>query len=208
MTANRSVLSIEISLVAASDLASGSKIVIYDLFDQNMSAVSAGTSMSYLPRTKRSELFHPHTRFLLLTRESGASEGDACPPMPGALPESRRKGKAKASDFELDAESLLGFCSFRFDTESTADDDLVEVIYWSAEFQIPAPVAHRRLTPLRSYELQLSPRARGKGSGKLLMNTLEDIGRRRGMDKAMLTCLKSETFHTHGHRLALSLTWP
>lgn len=41
-----------------------------------------------------------------------------------------------------------------------------------------------------SYELQLDPSVRGKGLGRVLMDQMESIGKRRKMDKGMLTCLK------------------
>lgn len=43
------------------------------------------------------------------------------------------------------------------------------------------------------YEIHLSPMARGKGLGALLMNQMEDIGRLVGLEKAMLTVFKSNT---------------
>lgn len=43
------------------------------------------------------------------------------------------------------------------------------------------------------YEIHLSPTAQGLGLGKQLMLTLEDIGRRIGLEKAMLTVFKSNT---------------
>lgn len=41
------------------------------------------------------------------------------------------------------------------------------------------------------YEIHLLPAAQGQGFGKLLMGRLEDIGRRIGLEKAMLTAFKS-----------------
>ena len=43
------------------------------------------------------------------------------------------------------------------------------------------------------YEIHMSPAAQGLGLGKQLMLTLEDIGRRVGLEKAMLTVFKSNT---------------
>lgn len=43
------------------------------------------------------------------------------------------------------------------------------------------------------YEIHMSPMAQGLGLGKQLMLTLEDIGRRVGLEKAMLTVFKSNT---------------
>lgn len=44
---------------------------------------------------------------------------------------------------------------------------------------------------MNSYEVQLVPSARGQGLGQRLMGEMESIGRRMGMEKAMLTCLRS-----------------
>ena len=41
------------------------------------------------------------------------------------------------------------------------------------------------------YEIHLSPRARGRGVGSVLMKRMEEIGRAVGLEKAMLTVFKS-----------------
>lgn len=43
------------------------------------------------------------------------------------------------------------------------------------------------------YELHLQPRLRGYGIGKLLMGVMENIGRKIGVEKVMLTCLVVES---------------
>jgi ribosomal protein S18 acetylase RimI-like enzyme len=43
------------------------------------------------------------------------------------------------------------------------------------------------------YEIHLSPTARGRGLGKLLMGRMEEIGRAVGLEKAMLTVFRSNT---------------
>lgn len=65
-------------------------------------------------------------------------------------------------------DSVLGFLSFMVTYE-----DGMEVVY--------------------CYEIHLSASARGKGLGKLLMDRMEEIGRRVGLEKAMLTVFKSNT---------------
>ncbi|WVQ83014.1 hypothetical protein IAT38_005152 [Cryptococcus sp. DSM 104549] len=72
-----------------------------------------------------------------------------------------------------DEQGLLGFAEFRFDTEETMEGSDVEVVY--------------------CYEVQLQPQTRGAGLGKVLMDLIDEIGKRRGMAKTMLTCLKSNT---------------
>jgi ribosomal protein S18 acetylase RimI-like enzyme len=61
---------------------------------------------------------------------------------------------------------VLGFLSFMVTYE-----DGMEVVY--------------------CYEIHLSPTARGTGLGRLLMGRMEEIGRRVGLVKAMLTVFKS-----------------
>ncbi len=84
--------------------------------------------MKYTERSKREELFDPATRFLLCL-----TPGVASPVIPGALPpsSSRRKGKGKAEIVDLrEGQELVGYCSFRFDTEETLGTRDAEVIYW------------------------------------------------------------------------------
>ncbi|BEJ15547.1 hypothetical protein CspHIS471_0501520 [Cutaneotrichosporon sp. HIS471] len=101
-------------------------------------------------------MFDPDARYLVLTRSSSGTR------MPGAMPV--KKG---------DGDDVVGFASFRFDTEDTMGSEDVEVVY--------------------CYELQLSEQARGMGLGAILMAELEGIGSRRGMTKSMLTCLANNT---------------
>lgn len=71
-----------------------------------------------------------------------------------------------AADEPDSPDTVLGFVSFMVTYE-----DGKEVIY--------------------CYEIHLSENARGKGLGKLLMGKMEEIGRRVGLEKAMLTVFKS-----------------
>lgn len=69
---------------------------------------------------KREEMFEPTTRILLALRcdEGGASAAGS-------------QGNGEKERVLDVREDLLGFCSFRFDVEETADDDrMAEVIYW------------------------------------------------------------------------------
>jgi hypothetical protein len=107
--------------------------------------------MAYKPGPKRVEMFDPLTRFLLLTKSASQSTGhrnagtsdaeEEGVAMPGAMPPPRRssrftagagksKGKARAPLVEANREELLGYCSFRFDTEETMGTKDAEVIYW------------------------------------------------------------------------------
>ncbi|WVR06463.1 hypothetical protein IAU60_003494 [Kwoniella sp. DSM 27419] len=211
-----------ISLVPAAALGPYARDTIFGLFDANMSGLQQDSSFPYTESSKREELFHEDTRYILLldpgsgrpfkrTRSASPIEALLSPLMAlrklngGSIgQQGRDKGMAKAKDpvqggnssaqagagagageggqvqadssaepIQLTPDQLLGFCSFRFDTEETLSDRDAEVAY--------------------CYELQLRPDTRGSGLGKLLISTLEGIGCRRGLDKVMLTCLKRNT---------------
>lgn len=78
------------------------------------------------------------------------------------------RNAAPETSAEAQGEMILGFLSFMVTYE-----DGKEVIY--------------------CYEIHLSPSAQGLGLGGLLMRTLEDIGGRVGLEKAMLTVFKSNS---------------
>ncbi|GMK56001.1 hypothetical protein CspeluHIS016_0210570 [Cutaneotrichosporon spelunceum] len=140
-----------LTLAPSAALSSRTREALYALFDANMASLSAGSSLAHSRVAKMAEMFDPDARFLILT---------SCERMPGAMPPTPRR---------VEFDDVLGFASFRFDTEDTMGAEDVEVVY--------------------CYELQLSERARGAGLGTVLMAELEGIGARRGMAKAMLTCL-------------------
>lgn len=111
---------------------------IYTLFDSNMSPLSATTSMSYTERSKREELFDSTGRYILLRRlpEGDTSSGiglktEGGVDMPGGMPYRLDKGKAKAQIVDFEPDELVGYVSFRFDTEETLSPKDAEVIYWS-----------------------------------------------------------------------------
>ncbi|KAL1408190.1 hypothetical protein Q8F55_004995 [Vanrija albida] len=150
----------QLALYTAAQLSPSARDALYTLLDSNMAPLAAHTSMAHAEGPKRAEMFHRDARYLVLTRQQ---------PMPGALPPS----PAARRRVDISPDELLGFASFRFDTEETAGVEDAEVIY--------------------CYEVQLAPEARGAGLAGQLMAELEGIGAARGMDKAMLTCLASNT---------------
>lgn len=122
-------------------------LCVYDYIKSYADCVRAkGTDFDEDESSKREEMFEPTTRFLILLKhptpnlnssadtpasieqESNVSEsatGDSA-----TIP--KKKKKKKTEKLEFGPEELLGYCSFRFDTEQTLDDDRqVEVIYWS-----------------------------------------------------------------------------
>lgn len=88
-----------------------------------MAPLSNQSSLEYTEASKREELFDETGRFLLLQQGGGGGgDGHSGIDMPGALPvEIERRG----SDGEV-----LGYVSFRFDTEETLGSRDAEVVYW------------------------------------------------------------------------------
>lgn len=116
----------------------------------------------------------PDMKYLIVrgaARSAGTSSqrsdaADANADMPGSLAIHAKEG-SEISDSK-DQGNVLGFLSCMVTYE-----DGKEVIY--------------------CYEIHLSPEARGKGVGKLLMSQMEDIGKLVGLEKVMLTVFKSNT---------------
>ncbi|EKC98167.1 hypothetical protein A1Q2_07499 [Trichosporon asahii var. asahii CBS 8904] len=106
-------------------------------------------------------------------KENGGGDGKEKERRDEGAGEGRKRRRMRRRSKDQDHGELLGFASFRFDTEETMSPQDAEVVY--------------------CYELQLSPCARGLGLARRLMDALEGIGRRRGMAKSMLTCLVANT---------------
>ncbi|WRT67900.1 uncharacterized protein IL334_004874 [Kwoniella shivajii] len=181
--------SYSISVVRSENLSCDAKDVIYTLFNSNMSHLQQTSSFPYTEQSKREELFDVDARYILLLSSQGPDQDpkkvDKLDPVDNlktttdtntnikAKGKGKGKGKGKETINEIDfsPKDLLGFCGFRFDTEETLTTRDAEVAY--------------------CYEVQLAPSSRGQGLGKILLNTLEDIGTKRELDKVMLTCLKN-----------------
>jgi GNAT superfamily N-acetyltransferase len=163
-----------------------------------MAPLSQTSSLEYTESSKREELFDETGRFLLLRTNTDRGRGyghgedfNVNVDMPGALPMKTESGLGD------EAGEVLGYVSFRFDTEETLGSRDAEVIYWyvPSSSQYVHTLSHyvlevRRADFENSYELQLDPSVRKMGLAKVLMDEMESIGRKRKMDKAMLTCLK------------------
>jgi len=144
----------------------------------------------YDAQEKRAEVFHPDSRFLVLSPTPPPPAAGAPPPRP--VP--------------------LGFCVFRFDTEETAsedDDELCDVAYWYVPPPLLPPRASQRARPdspfrrARSYELQVESDQHGKGVGRVLMDALERTARAWRMDKVMLTVFKGAFRPLRARRLVV-----
>lgn len=85
--------------------------------------------MQYMEFMKRIELFDPLTRYILVTKSQPSSP-------PKSVSDGKKKGSGqtarsdRAGWLDLDPGDMLGYCSFRFDTEETLDPKDAEVIYW------------------------------------------------------------------------------
>ncbi|WWC70880.1 uncharacterized protein I206_104832 [Kwoniella pini CBS 10737] len=162
--------SYEISLVKSKEISEKGKKAIYKLFDENMSKLQQISSFPYTEESKFEELFNIDSRYILILKKSNKL----------IIEKEKEKEKGKDEKKENDEieelinfnyNDLIGFCGFRFDTEETIESRDAEVIY--------------------CYEVQLENKSRRMGLGKILLNILEEIGKKRELDKIMLTCLKS-----------------
>lgn len=117
-----------ISLHKALSLPEEIKDRIYELFNDNMAPLSQTSSLDYTESSKREELFDETGRFLLLRRGHSVENGEDGLDMPGALPTATTQGEGEG-DVDGSGE-LVGYVSFRFDTEETLSSRDAEVIYW------------------------------------------------------------------------------
>lgn len=73
--------------------------------------------MEYNEREKREELFDITTRFVIAVGRPKEEEG-------------AEESRSSDSNVNVNKRNLLGFCSFRFDTEETMTERMAEVLYW------------------------------------------------------------------------------
>jgi hypothetical protein len=106
-------------LAPSAALSPRTRAALYALFDANMAPLARGTSMQHDRTAKLAEMFDPDARYLLLTPAAR---------MPGAMPPT--PPRRRRQEAEVDVEDIVGFASFRFDTEDTMGADDVEVVYW------------------------------------------------------------------------------
>jgi GNAT superfamily N-acetyltransferase len=120
--------------------------------------------MGWDPPSKKQELFHRDSRFVLLRRSQAQ---DGLEHLHEELP-------------------ILAYSMFRFDMEG---DECV--LYWYGRLSMSSRSSWSTHL-LCSYELQVSQSAQRGGMGKTLMECLYDIARRWNMRKVMLTVFKGE----------------
>jgi hypothetical protein len=119
-----------ISLHKALSLPQAIQDRIYRLFNENMAPLSQTSSLDYTESSKREELYDETGRFILLRKGVGIEgiEGEGGVDMPGALPSTMAKESFEGN--RGGNGEIVGYVSFRFDTEETLSSRDVEVIYW------------------------------------------------------------------------------
>ncbi|KAJ5486118.1 hypothetical protein N7530_000418 [Penicillium desertorum] len=145
-----------------------------DLVEQTSSEAYIASSVGWSRPKKRKEMKLPDMKYLILRDMPNDSSGSSRQ-FPGGKQSDVADNNALSSPKESDesvppagtgSPNVLGFLSFMVTYE-----DGKEVVY--------------------CYEIHLSPTARGRGVGKLLMGRMEGIGRAVGLEKSMLTVFKS-----------------
>jgi ribosomal protein S18 acetylase RimI-like enzyme len=142
-----------------------------NLIEQTSSEAYIASSAGWSRTKKLKEMKLPDMKYLILRpNDSGDSSGQI-PEKQSDIVDNNAASLPKESDKPVSSSgtaspNVLGFLSFMVTYE-----DGKEVVY--------------------CYEIHLSPAARGRGVGKLLMGQMERIGRAVGLEKAMLTVFKS-----------------
>ncbi|OQE87073.1 hypothetical protein PENNAL_c0020G01758 [Penicillium nalgiovense] len=144
-----------------------------DLVEQTSSEAYIASSVGWSRTEKRKEMKLPDMKYLVLrdtpndSGSSGQVPGEKQSDIVGNnAPSSLNENGESVSSSGTGSPNVLGFLSFMVTYE-----DGKEVVY--------------------CYEIHLSPTARGRGVGKLLMGRMEGIGRAVGLEKSMLTVFKS-----------------
>ncbi|CAG7991988.1 unnamed protein product [Penicillium nalgiovense] len=144
-----------------------------DLVEQTSSEAYIASSVGWSRTKKRKEMKLPDMKYLVLrdtpndSCSSGQVPGEKQSDIVGNnAPSSLNENDESVSSSGTGSPNVLGFLSFMVTYE-----DGKEVVY--------------------CYEIHLSPTARGRGVGKLLMGRMEGIGRAVGLEKSMLTVFKS-----------------
>lgn len=135
----------------------------FNLIELTSSNDYMNSSIGWSPSKKRKEMRLPDMRYILLRPALIPGRSDAGQ-HEGGVDKAPSEGRTGAGK----EGQVLGFLSFMVTYE-----DGKEVIY--------------------CYEIHLSPTLRGKGVGKHLITLYEEIGRRVGLEKAMLTVFKANT---------------
>ena len=123
--------------------------------------------MGWDPPSKKKELFHRNSRFVLL-RRSQAQDGLELDQLHEELP-------------------ILAYSMFRFEMEVGEC-----VLYWYGRLSMTSYLLMEHSSTMCSYELQVTQSAQRGGMGKTLAGCLDAIARRWNMQKIMLTVFRGE----------------
>ncbi|PWY86080.1 acyl-CoA N-acyltransferase [Aspergillus heteromorphus CBS 117.55] len=167
-----------ISISSASTLPPHDLTQCFDLISLTSADAYRDSSVGWSPTKKRREMKLPDMKYLVVRRvqTQDRADGDAGSDrattekekQKGGEGEKEKKegGRKEEEEEEEEEGDILGFLSFMITYE-----DGLEVIY--------------------CYEVHVTPSMRGQGIGRRLLASMMEIGRRIGMEKAMLTVFKA-----------------
>ncbi|KAJ5206951.1 hypothetical protein N7491_002418 [Penicillium cf. griseofulvum] len=162
-----------VDVFSASTISADDLEACLDLIEQTSSEAYIASSAGWSRTKKWKEMKLPDMKYLILRgtpNDSSDSSGQVPEKQRGIVdnntPSSPKESDEPISSSITSSRNVAGFLSFMVTYE-----DGKEVVY--------------------CYEIHLSPAARGRGVGRLLMGQMERIGRAVGLEKAMLTVFKS-----------------
>ncbi|KAG9299527.1 hypothetical protein G9A89_020698 [Geosiphon pyriformis] len=141
----------------------------FNLVKQNVGHFYETSEIGWDSHEKRKEMREPNTRYLIARMSR----------TPAFSPFSSNK-----SD-KYSAEECVGFLSFQFVWEELANEEETDKNQNNQDDE-----ETKEIEVIYCYEVQLVKSARGKGLGTFLVTLMEDIGRRWGVKKSMLTIFK------------------
>ncbi|KAL2699013.1 hypothetical protein AAEP93_010401 [Penicillium crustosum] len=164
-----------VDIYSAATISAADLEACLDLIEETSNEAYSASPAGWSRTKKRKEMKLPDMKYLIL-RDTPNDSGDSSGQVPGEKKSDADDNKPlspppKESDESIPSTgagspNVLGFLSFMVTYE-----DGKEVVY--------------------CYEIHLSPAARGRGVGRLLMGQMEGIGRAVGLEKSMLTVFKS-----------------
>ncbi|KAF4761639.1 hypothetical protein N7455_000497 [Penicillium solitum] len=162
-----------VEIYSAATISAADLEACLDLIEETSSEAYSASPAGWSRTKKRKEMKLPDMKYLILRDTPNSS--DSSGQFPGENNDVDDNNASSPSPKESDesipssgtgSPNVLGFLSFMVTYE-----DGKEVVY--------------------CYEIHLSPAARGRGVGRLLMGQMEGIGRAVGLEKSMLTVFKS-----------------
>ena len=146
------------TLETSSSIAAVDLQACFDLIEHTSADMYRNSDTRWSPAKKRKEMKLPDMRYLLLRRAALVDMSCSLSARDAAPAHARARADVRREE----SAAVHGFISFMATYE-----DGHEVIY--------------------CYEIHLTERLRGCGLGRILLNAMEDVGKRFGVEKAMLT---------------------